>query len=66
MKKPRLRRFHGAPVVRLIVSVAADEVERIDAHLVRGLPSWAMPGNRSEFVRVAIEEKLARDASLPS
>ena len=65
MKKPRLRRFYGAPVVRLIVSVAADQVESIDAHLVRGLPSWAVPGNRSEFVRVAIEEKLARDASLP-
>ena len=63
MKKSRLRRFHGESVVRLIVSVEADQVARIDSHLVHGLPSCAMPGNRSEFVRLAIEEKLVRDSA---
>ena len=54
------RRFHGNPVMRLIVSVPDDLVEQVDSLLkmARGHPAG---GNRSEFVRLAIAEKLARD-----
>lgn len=54
------RRFHGAKVERLIVSVPTTTVDRIREHIKR-LP-WGHPqrDNISEFVRVAITEKLAR------
>ena len=53
------RRFNGAPVMRLIVSVPADVVDRVDELL----SVWRHParGCRAEFVRLAIVEKLARD-----
>ena len=54
----KLRRFHGTPVVRLIVSVAASDVARLDDFLN---PTRFWRGNRSEFVRAAIVEKLERD-----
>lgn len=63
MKPPGLRRFHGLPVSRLIVSVTVAQVQEIDSLLRRGSPSWAGGGNRSEFVRLAIAEKLMRDAA---
>jgi hypothetical protein len=57
------RRFHGAPVVRLVISVETETTLAVD-HLL----DWRGPGRthpargcRSEFVRLAIEEKLARD-----
>ena len=58
------RKFHGAGINRLIVSVPVEDVEEIDA-LIRG--RHPAKGNRSEFVRLAIREKLARDkwAKLP-
>ncbi len=46
------RMFRGRPVRRLIVSVELDTVKAIDQLQPRG--------NRSEFVRLAIEEKLRR------
>ena len=52
-KPPGLRRFHGEPVTRLIVSVPMATVKSVDSAM---RPSR----NRSEFVRLAIEEKLAR------
>ena len=55
----KLRRFHGEPVTRLIVSVAAADVARVDELIVHRATRW--PGNRAEFVRQAIAEKLARD-----
>jgi hypothetical protein len=56
------RRFHGEPVRRLIVSVPEEDVLQVDALLNR----WARVkhparGNRAEFIRLAIIEKLARD-----
>ena len=57
-----LRRFHGEPVTRLIVSVTVSDVARVDRLIERRGSSWAWPGNRSEFVRLAIEEKLEREA----
>lgn len=54
------RRFHGAPVMRLIVSVPAEVLGRVDELLsARGHPAR---GCRAEFVRLAISEKLARDS----
>ena len=52
------RRFHGAPIVRLIVTVPADKVAEID-RLIGG--EHLAHGCRAEFVRLAIAEKLERD-----
>ena len=57
-----LRRFHGEPVTRLIVSVKVADVARVDRLIERHGASWTWPGNRSEFVRRAIAEKLEREA----
>lgn len=51
------RRFHGEPVSRLIVSVPLDVVHRMD-EVARG--KHPARGNRSEFIRLAIAEKLER------
>jgi len=64
---PMRRKFNGEPINRLIVSVPISMVEEIDR--VTGCkyprhnrynrhPAF---GNRSEFVRLAIVEKLERD-----
>lgn len=57
------RRFHGQPVSRLIVSVPVATVQAIDNLLDPLGPGHRHPANgcRSEFVRQAIAEKLARD-----
>ena len=53
------RRFKGAPVMRLIVSVPVADVAREDLMLSnRHHPAR---GCRAEFVRLAISEKLVRD-----
>ncbi|MGB6212075.1 hypothetical protein [Pseudomonas mandelii] len=60
MSKNRL--FKNQPKIRLIVSVEGDTVETIDQLI--GKPfggKHPAKGNRSEFVRLAIEEKLERD-----
>ncbi|GAB3473931.1 ribbon-helix-helix domain-containing protein [Azotobacter salinestris] len=60
MSKNRL--FKDQSKTRLIVSVEVDTVEAIDELI--GKPFGGRHparGNRSEFVRLAIEEKLARD-----
>jgi hypothetical protein len=56
------RRFEGAPVVRLIVSVPADVVAEVD-HLISLRLGSRHParGCRAEFVRLAVTEKLDRD-----
>ncbi|MNI95661.1 hypothetical protein PspS34_25995 [Pseudomonas sp. S34] len=56
MSKNRI--FKETPKTRLIVSVETETVAAID-RLIR-YPS----ANRSEFVRLAIEEKLERDVVL--
>lgn len=53
------RMFNGKPVRRLIVSVELETVEAVDTYLSNGYP-WRAGGNRSEFVRLAIEERLRR------
>ena len=55
----RNRIFKGTPVRRLIVSVELATVHAVDEQL--GYRHTYSHGNRSEFVRQAIEEKLARD-----
>lgn len=60
MSKNRL--FKNQPKVRLIVSVEGYMVETIDELI--GYPlggGHPAKGNRSEFVRLAIEEKMERD-----
>ena len=67
---PKRRNFEGEPVTRLIVSVPLSMVEQID-QLTRC--KYPRPnrynrhpafGNRSEFVRLAIAEKLERDRQI--
>jgi hypothetical protein len=57
------RRFNGQPVRRLIVSVPVVTVQAIDDILdpLCPGPRHAAKGCRSEFVRMAILEKLERD-----
>jgi hypothetical protein len=60
------RKFEGEPVNRLIVSVPVQVVEVIDQLIYSRFPSprhkiHPARGNRSEFVRLAIMEKLERD-----
>ena len=57
MATNKLRRFHGEPVRRLIVSVPLATVNAIDD---TSRNRWGNCGNRSEFVRLAIDERLAR------
>ena len=53
------RRFHGSPVTRLIVSAPLDMVAEVDRLIQKtGHPARRC---RSEFVRLAIAEKLARE-----
>ena len=54
------RRFHGQPVTRLIVSVPVDVVAEVD-RLLKLARKHPAQGNRAEFVRLAIAEKLKRD-----
>ena len=55
-----LRRFNSEQVSRLIVSVLKAVVDEVDFVTQRGSRHPAS-GNRAEFVRLAIEEKLVRD-----
>lgn len=52
----RCRRFNGAPVTRLIVSVPADTVAQVD----RLIAADGGRVSRAEFVRLAIADKLAQ------
>lgn len=56
------RRFKGDPVTRLIVSVPDAVVRKIDGLLLR--PDHPARGCMSEFLRLAIAEKLERDLML--
>jgi hypothetical protein len=57
------RRFNGEPVVRLIVSMPADMVAAID-QLLTARPRHTARGCRSEFLRLAVAEKLGRELML--
>ena len=64
---PKRRKFEGEPVSRLIVSVPVSIVGEIDQLTRKRYPRPERHnlhpafGNRSEFVRLAIVEKLERD-----
>jgi metal-responsive CopG/Arc/MetJ family transcriptional regulator len=57
------RRFKGQPIMRLIVSVPDDVVQAVDT-LLKSKPRHPARGNRAEFVRLAIAEKLSRDKAI--
>jgi len=54
------RQFHGKPVERLIASVPTTIVNRVRALIARR--SHPAQGSISEFIRLAIVEKLHRDS----
>jgi hypothetical protein len=57
------RRFKGAAVARVIVSIPGRTVAAID-RLLAEVPEHPARGCRSEFVRLAIAEKLGRELML--
>lgn len=57
------RRFNGKPVVRLIVTMPADMVAVLD-RLLAEQPRHAARACRSEFLRLAVAEKLGRELML--
>ncbi|AOM40633.1 toxin-antitoxin system protein [Xenorhabdus hominickii] len=54
-KKQTSRYFNGAPTTRLIVPCEQSIIDTVDSH-IKG--SRVTRGNRAEFVRQAIIEKL--------
>lgn len=54
------RRFGGRPTKRLIVTLPADVVRAID-RLMQAEPMHPARGCRSEFLRLALSEKLGRE-----
>lgn len=57
------RRFKGEPVLRLIVTMPADMVAAID-QLLTERPRHPARSCRSEFLRLAVAEKLGRELML--
>lgn len=57
------RRFRGEPVSRLIVTMPLDMVAALD-QLLAQRPRHPARGCRSEFVRLAVAEKLGRELML--
>ncbi|HHR6317749.1 TPA: toxin-antitoxin system protein [Providencia alcalifaciens] len=58
IKKKRNRYFNGTPTTRLIVTCEQSVIDMVDMHIKRGR---YMRGNRAEFVRQAIIEKLEHE-----
>lgn len=63
IKKQVNRYFNGAPTSRLIVTVECELVDKLDSMIKRRGGNYSHPcfGNRAEFVRQAIAEKLERE-----
>lgn len=57
------RRFKGEPVARLIVTMPVDMVAALD-QLLAQRPRHPARGCRSEFLRLAVAEKLGRELML--
>lgn len=57
------RRFGGAPKIRMIVCIEKHTVERLDQFVEAIGERLPGQGNRSEFVRQAIEEKMQRECA---
>ncbi len=64
-KKQINRYFNGTPTSRLIVTVESELVDKLDSMIKRRGGDYSHPcyGNRAEFVRQAIAEKLERDSA---
>lgn len=62
-KKKVNRYFNGVPKTRLIVSVEQSIVDDIDDLICHG-KNHPANRNRSEFIRMAILEKLERDKKI--
>ncbi|HHQ6610071.1 TPA: toxin-antitoxin system protein [Morganella morganii] len=58
VKKQTNRYFNGTPTTRLIVTCEQSVIDAVDSHIKR---SRYMRGNRAEFVRQAIIEKMGRE-----
>lgn len=58
IKKKRNRYFNGTPTTRLIVTCEQSIIDAVDEHI---LINYIRAGNRVEFVRQAIIEKLQRE-----
>lgn len=58
IKKETNRYFNGVPTTRLIVTCEQAIIDAVDAHIKHGRVTR---GNRAEFVRQAIAEKLERE-----
>jgi hypothetical protein len=57
------RRFKGKPVTRLIVTMPADLVAAID-QILSARPTHPARGCRSEFLRLAVAEKIGVELML--
>jgi metal-responsive CopG/Arc/MetJ family transcriptional regulator len=55
------RRFGGVPKTRMIVCIEKHTIERVDQFVEAIGERRPGQGNRSEFVRQAIEEKMQRE-----
>ncbi|EZH79568.1 toxin-antitoxin system protein [Ectopseudomonas composti] len=57
------RRFGGAPKTRMIVCIEKHTIEKLDQFVEAIGERRPGQGNRSEFVRQAIEEKMQRECA---
>ena len=58
IKKKTNRYFNDVPTTRLIVTCEQSVIDAVDEHI---LINYIRAGNRAEFVRQAIIEKLQRE-----
>lgn len=57
-KKKTNRYFNNVPTTRLIVTCEQSIIDKVDSHI---RPDRVVRGNRAEFVRQAVIEKLQRE-----
>ncbi|PKQ41119.1 toxin-antitoxin system protein [Pseudomonas sp. YY-1] len=57
------RNFGGAPKIRMIVCIEKHTIEKLDQFVEAIRERRPGQGNRSEFVRQAIEEKMQRECA---
>ena len=57
------RNFGGTPKIRMIVCIEKHTIEKLDQFVDAICERRPCQGNRSEFVRQAIEEKMQRECA---
>ncbi|MGF0337508.1 hypothetical protein [Ectopseudomonas toyotomiensis] len=57
------RNFGGTPKIRMIVCIEKHTIEKLDQFVDAISERRPCQGNRSEFVRQAIEEKMQRECA---